>query len=230
MSQGPGSRIVSKFVEGVTAGFNAGTSAWAMANLTPRSGWSITTQGVLQWQGYIDLHGWRPDDMVLYPTAVQCQYGAPFLSTGATATDQGAPMYLQYAVTTDKIDDLDYGTGGVAEPLAGYIGDNSEMDQVVFGCSEVYGPSSDRFFALQRLQKHMYGDAVPIVGPRLYIAIRCALTIPRNAANDANTDGSFFVPPMRFVVAGEVKETNEYELLHLMKRQIDLQQTPDVDV
>ena len=230
MSQLPGSRILSKFVEGVTAFYDHSATTWSMTNVTNRTGWSITAQGVLQWQGYIDLHGYRPDNMVLYPTAVQCQYGAPFLSTGATATDQGGPCYIQYAVTTDKIDDLDYGNAGVSEPLAGYLGDNSEMDQVVFGCSEVYGPSSDRFFALQRLQKHMYGDAVPIVGPRLYIAIRIALTIPRNAANDSNTDGSYFIPPMRFVVAGDARETNEYELLHLMKRQIDLQQTPDVDV
>jgi len=229
MSQSPGPRIISKFVEGVTAGYDSGSSTWAMADITNRSGWSITNTGILQWQGYIDLHGWRPDDMVLYPTAVQCQYGAPFLSYGVNAWDQGGPMYLQYAVTTDKIDDLDVGSAGVAEPLAGYIGDNSEMDQVVFGCSEVYAPTQS-IYALQKVQKHMYGDAVPIVGPRLYISIRCALTIPRNAANTANTNGAFSLPPMRFVIAGEVRETNEFILLHLMKRQIALQQSSDVDL
>jgi hypothetical protein len=35
---------------------------------------------------------------------------------------------------------------------------------------------------------------------------------------------------MRFVIAGEAAEVPEFQLLHLMARQYDLQQTPDVDV
>tara|TARA_Y100000004_G_C8943114_1_gene425000 strand:- start:76 stop:786 length:711 start_codon:yes stop_codon:yes gene_type:complete len=236
MSQSKGPRIVSKYVEGVSATYtNAGDTSqpagtWAITSLTPASEWYIDPTGVLFWQGYIDLSGYRPDDMVLVPTAVQCQYGAPFLSQAAEYFEPGGPMYVQYALTTDKIDDMSFGNAGVAEPLAGYIGDNSEMDQVIYGVSEVYGPASSRFYAAQLLQRHTYGDGPAIVGPRIYVNIRIALTIPRNQANTAYSDGSYNIPPMRFVIAGNATEVPDYQLLHLMKRQVDLQQTPDVDL
>ena len=104
------------------------------------------------------------------------------------------------------------------------------MEQVIYGVSEVYGPAASRFYAAQLLQRHTYGDGPPIVGPRVYIGIRISLTIPRNADNSAYSDGSYNIPPMRFVIAGDAMEVPEYQLLHLMKRQVDLQQTPDVDV
>ena len=235
MSQSKGPRIVSKYVEGVSATYtNAGdpsapAGTWAITTLTNSTGWIIDSTGVLFWQGYIDLSGYRPDDMVLVPTAVQCQYGAPFLSQAATYFEPGGPLYLQYALTTDKIDDISFGVAGISEPLAGYIGDNSEMDQVIYGASEVYGPASSRFYAAQLLQRHTYGDGPAIVGPRIYISIRIALTLPRNQANTQYSDGSYSIPPMRFVIAGDAMEVPEFQLLHLMKRQVDLQQTPDVD-
>ena len=241
MSQDPGPRIISKFVEGVVPVFDAdGTPRYTLSTATNATGWKIAdeTQGILQWQGYIDLHGWRPDDMVLHPTAVQVQYGANWFSR-QTSGAPGGSAYIQYAMTTDKIDDLDFGSAGVAEPLAGFIGDNSEMDQVVYGCSEFWTTTA-RGGGLQRAQKCAYGDAIPIVGPRLYIAIRIQLqpavlgTTETSGSTSTpqygSVDTSWFIPPMRFVVAGDVTEVPQYELLHLMKRQIDLQQTPDVDV
>jgi len=235
MSQSEGPRVISKFVEGVTATYTNGgdptspAGVWAITTLTNATGWNIDPTGVLFWQGYIDITGYRPDDMVLVPTAVQCQYGAPFLTQGAEYYLAGGPLYLQYALTTDKIDDLSFGTAGIAEPLAGFISDNSEMEQVIYGSSEVYGPASSRFYAAQLLQRHTYGDGPPIVGPRIYIAIRIAMTIPRNSDNTQYSDGSVVIPPMRFTIAGEATDVPQFQLLHLMKRQVDLQQTPDVD-
>tara|TARA_Y100001951_G_scaffold101882_1_gene107592 strand:- start:44 stop:484 length:441 start_codon:yes stop_codon:yes gene_type:complete len=145
---------------------------------------------------------------------------------------------MQYAITTDKIDDLDFGNAGVAEPLAGFIGDNSEMDQVVYGCSEFWTTTA-RGGGLTNAQKLVYGDGVPIVGPRLYIAIRVQLqpAVLGTTETSGSTstpqygavDTSWFIPPMRFVIAGNAQEVPEFQLLHLMKRQVDLQQTPDVD-
>jgi hypothetical protein len=230
MSQSEGPRIVSKFVEGLSISYTHSGTAWTINNVTGHTNWVNVGSGVFNWQGYIDLSGYRPDDMVLSPAAVQLQYGGAWLGQGDTQNDQGAPIVMQYAITTDKIDDIAYGAAGIAEPLAGFIGDNSEMDQVVLGGTEVWAPGSNRFFAYGKVQESQYGDGVPIVGPRLYIAIRIALTPPRNAANDTTTDGVFFIPGMRFVIAGNVSSVPEFQLLHLMKRQIDLQQTPDVDV
>jgi hypothetical protein len=230
MSQSGGPRIISKFVEGVVAVFDAdGDPKYSLAASTPHSGWKLadSTNGVLQWQGYIDISGYRPDDMVLSPRAVQVQYGANWFSTGGQNVP-GGNTHIQMCLTTDKIDDIDFGLAGVAEPLAGFIGDNSEMDQVIYGCSEMWGPTAQGVGSAN-YQKMEYGDGVPIVGPRVYLTIRVAFQ-PAYNSSAASIDTSFFIPPMRFVIAGEAAEVPEFQLLHLMARQYDLQQTPDVDV
>lgn len=233
MSQSEGPRIVSKHVAGLVAVFDAdGTPRYTISSATDaaNNGWTIadTTQGVYQWQGYIDLSGYRPDDMVLVPEAVQVQYGANWFSR-QTSGAPGGSAYIQYAMTTDKIDDIDFGAAGVAEPLAGFLSDNSEMDQIVYGCSEFWTQAA-RGGGMLNGQKMEYGDGVPIVGPRLYIAIRIQFQPAVTSATDfTSVDTSWFIPPMRFVIAGSAQEVPQFQLLHLMKRQIDLQQTPDVD-
>ena len=230
MSQSGGPRIISKFVEGAIVVFDAdGDPKYSLSAGTPHSGWKLadSTSGILQWQGYIDLHGYRPDDMVLSPRAVQVQYGANWFSTSGS-NSPGGNTHIQMCLTTDKIDDIDFGVAGVAEPLAGFIGDNSEMAQVIYGCSEMWGPTAQGVGSAN-YQKMEYGDGVPIVGPRVYLTIRVAFQ-PAYNSSAASIDTSFYIPPMRFVIAGEAAEVPEFQLLHLMARQYDLQQTPDVDV
>lgn len=232
MSQESGPRIISKFVEGAYIKYDVdGDPKYTfLDNTTNQSGWVIAdaTQGVIQWRGFIDLSGYRPDNMVLSPAAVQVQYGSNWISSRIGTFAPGGSFYIQYAMTTDKIDDLDFGTTGVSEPLAGFIGDNSEMDQVLYGCAEFWTPVAQGggLYNAQRLE---YGDGVPLVGPRIYIAIRLQLQ-PSSNGNTTTYDTSFGIPPMRFVVAGDATEVPEFQLLHLMKRQYDLQQTPDVDL
>ena len=233
MSQSPGPRIVSKYVEGVTISFDAdGDPKFSIVKsgtgATNASGWVLadSANGILQWRGFIDLSGYRPDGMVLVPRAVDCQWGGAFAS-GAVPANPGGNVYLQYALTTDKIDDIDYGTAMIAEPLAGFIGDNSEMDQVIYAATEVWGPAS-RGFAMVPMQKNVYGDGPAIVGPRIYIAMRMNVA-PAVDSTPASIDTSWTIPPMRFVIAGDATEVPDFQYLHLMKRQIDLQQTPDVD-
>tara|TARA_Y100000361_G_C11148842_1_gene339759 strand:+ start:742 stop:1497 length:756 start_codon:yes stop_codon:yes gene_type:complete len=251
MSQSGGPRIISKFVEGVIAVFDAdGDPKYSLSAGTNHTGWTLAdaTNGIIQWQGYIDLSGYRPDDMVLSPRAVQVQYGANWFSTAGAGTPGGS-THIQMAITTDKIDDIDFGAAGVAEPLAGFIGDNSEMDQVIYGCSELWAPTASGV-GQANMQRMEYGDGVPIVGPRVYLTIRgqflpyyavtrtlvstnnlsANCTFTENTSARTAIDTSFYIPPMRFVIAGEAGEVPEYQLLHLMKRQVDLQQTPDVDV
>lgn len=234
MSQDGGPRIIAKYVEGVRVALDVSadpryTFVGTGSGGTNHTGWTITdtTQGTLTWRGFIDLSGYRPDDMVIVPQAVQVQYGSVWGGNGATAGTAGGPMLIQMAVTTDKIDDLDFGAALAFEPLAGYIGDNTDMSQVVYGCSEAWGPAANTVNYVNQ-QRHVYGDGPPIVGPRIYIAIRVQLGAP--IVSGSVTDGTFFIPAMRFVIAGEATNIPEYQLLHLMARQYDLQQTPDVDV
>ena len=227
MSQSAGPRLVSKYVEGVIVNSDVDASTiYSFSNSTNHTGWTLDGgQGILKWQGYIDLSGYRPDDMVLQPAQVVCQYGGAFISA-AGAASPGGNIYMQYAMTTDKIDDLDYGAAGVAEPLAGFIGDNSEMEQVIYAGTEAWGPASAGL-AMINQQKMIYGDAPPIVGPRIYVAVRAVLQPA--VQSGAYVDTTFSIPPMRFLILGNATEVPEFQLLHLMKRQVDLQQTPDVD-
>jgi hypothetical protein len=234
MSQKPGPRIVAKYVEGIGISFDAdGDPKFAIMTSGLGSmgatGWTLAdaTNGIIQWQGYIDISGYRPDDMVLLPEAVQCQYGGAWYSGQPSVLGAiGGEVNIQYAITTDKIDDLDYGLGGATEPLAGFIGDNSEMDQVIYSVTEGWGPNTVGT-GMHNFQKHVTGDGPPIVGPRIYVAIRANLQPAVTSGSKVDTLWS--IPPMRFVIAGQALEVKEYQLLHLMKRQIDLQQTPDVD-
>jgi len=226
-------RIVSKYVEGLVVNADVSeTPIYNIATQTNASGWSLDrTNGIIQWRGFIDLSGYRiqNSDMVLSPMSVSCQYGGAFLST-AGATDPGGNIFLQYAVTTDKVDDLEFGAGGIAEPLVGFIGDNSEMEQVIYAGTEAWGPAS-RGLAMVNMQKMVFGDAPQIVGPRIYICIRGLLSpaVQTNGGTSTFVDTLFSIPPMRFVIAGMSEEVPDHQLLYLMARQYDLQQTPDVD-
>ena len=242
MTQGEGPRIVSKFVERIQLDYNAASSPKSSINYTRgnATGWEIvdadTDAPILQWQGFIDLSGYRPDNMVLFPQAVECQRGASVYGLALEPAAGGVPAYsipggeffMQYALTTDKVDDIDFGLGSVAEPLVGFISDNSEMDQVIYSVSESWAPPSQGI-GMSLIQKHQAGDGVPIVGPRIYITIRALFTPRINTKDGSYYTTSWLVPPMRFVINGTAAEVPEYQLLHLMKRQIDLQQTPDVD-
>jgi len=254
MSQDAGPRIISKYIERVQLDYavnpsdpgdrassinytNSNATGWVLVNPT-------SDAPILQWQGYIDVSGYRPDDMVLFPQSVQLQRGACMWTIGLEPAAGGNPPYsipggdcfMQYSLTTDKVDDIDYGTGTINEPLVGFLGDNSEMEQVIYSASEQWvcnAASGDSGLRLNQLQEA--GDGVPIVGPRIYITIRA--TFAPKYIGYASASGAvgyknttWLVPPMRFVIAGLAKPVAEYELLHLMKRQIDLQQTPDVDL
>ena len=229
MTQSGGPRIISKYIEGVRAKADVSESTpFTIQDLTNASGWNIDgTNGILYWQGYLDLSGYRPDDMILSPRAVQIQYGNAWGGEGASLGATKPSVISQIAITTDKIDDISFGTAGPFEPLAGFIGDNSEMDQVIYGCTEAWGPAANTVL-FTNLQKLEYGDGVPIVGPRVYITIRIQLVAA--VSSGSATDSFWAIPPMRIVIAGEAAEVPEFQLLHLMARQYDLQQTPDVDV
>ena len=229
MSQKEGSRVLAKYIEGVRVKADVSeTPPFTFQDLTNHSDWNLdSTNGILYWQGFIDITGYRPDDMVLAPSAVQIQYGNAWGGEGATTGANKPSVMFQCAITTDKIDDLQFGTGGPFEPLAGFIGDNSEMEQVIYGCSEAWGPAANTVL-FTNLQKLEYGDGVPIVGPRIYITVRIQLVAA--VSGGAATDSYWAIPPMRIVIAGEAVEIPEYQLVHLMARQYDVQQTPDVDV
>tara|TARA_Y100000401_G_scaffold115122_1_gene118251 strand:+ start:286 stop:1020 length:735 start_codon:yes stop_codon:yes gene_type:complete len=244
MAQGKGPRIIGKLVERVQINWNNSNSPKTTLIVTTGSrhtGWTLvnadTQQPSLQWRGYIDLAGYKPDDLVFVPEVVECQFGAPFFTSavetesGTNFTVPGSDMIMQMALSTDKIDDLDFGTAGFLEPLAGFISDNSEFEQIIYGRSLAMGPNNAGV-GMHTYQDHISGDRIPVVSTRIYIAIRVALypALRDTAGSRALLETNWSIPPMRIVLYGQAAEVEDSQLLMLMKRQVDLQQTPDVDV
>tara|TARA_R100000664_G_scaffold17184_1_gene26085 strand:- start:627 stop:1367 length:741 start_codon:yes stop_codon:yes gene_type:complete len=246
MPQGTGPRIVSKLIERVQLRWNDTLSPKSSLIVTTGSrhtGWTLinadTQQPSIQWTGYIDLAGYKPDDLVLVPEVVECQFGSPFFtsaieSEGSPSVSYAVPggdMVMQIAMSTDKIDDLNFGTGGFLEPLAGFISDNSEFEQIVYNRTLAMGPNQSGV-GMHVYQDHISGDRIPVVTTRIYIAIRVAFQ-PRLrdvAGSRTLLETNWSIPPMRLVIYGQAAEVEDHQLLMLMKRQVDLQQSPDVDV
>ena len=244
MSMSAGPRIVQKLVDRVMIGYVPSNSPkTALSTVSSRhTGWTLnnadTDAPSLQWRGYIDLAGYKPEHMVLVPEVVEVQFGAPFFTSaveteGSPAVNynvSGGELIMQMALSTDKIDDLDYGLGDVTEPLAGFISDNSEFEQIIYGRTIAMGPNNAGV-GMHTYQDHVSGDRIPVVSTRIYIAIRATLR-PRLrdvAGSRALLETNWAIPPMRFVVYGQVAELEDPQYLMLLKRQIDLQQSFDVD-
>tara|TARA_R100000697_G_scaffold123299_2_gene155381 strand:- start:489 stop:1229 length:741 start_codon:yes stop_codon:yes gene_type:complete len=246
MAQGTGPRIVAKLIERVQLNWNPNNSPKSTLTVTTgtrHTGWTLvnadTQQPSIQWRGYIDLAGYKPDDLVFVPEVVETQFGSPFFTAGIETEGDpaqnfnvpGGDMVMQMALSTDKIDDLDFGVAGFLEPLAGFISDNSEFEQIIYGRTLAMGPNNAGV-GMHTYQDHISGDRIPVVSTRIYIAIRVAFS-PRLrdvAGSRTLLETNWSIPPMRIVLYGQAAEVEDSQLLMLMKRQVDLQQTPDVDV
>jgi len=258
MSLDPGPRRISKFIEGVQASY-MGPSAdpkWTLTAFTQRSGWTIEEvaggYGMLKWEGYIDLSGYMglDDQFVIQPEVVQCQYGHQFqcfvinMATGFPMFSNNTKfihpprIIFQKAITVDPIDDIPFGSSVGYEPLAGYIGDNTDMQQVIYGNTEIYTQSATGIATVQ-VQNHPYGDMCPTACPRVYVTIRSVL-IPGwevnpgasgSNANDGTPITSYYtIPPMRILIGGEAYSPPDYQYIHMASRIRELQQSPDVDL
>ena len=217
---------IDKLVAGFRVEYTASSSLFDLKSAPTNDEWELNpSSGDLYWRGYIDLSGYRANEEVFFPTTIQCQYGSIFNGTGATSFAAGGPIYLQYALTTDRLDDLSFGTVPIGEPLGGYFGDNTDMQQIILGSSESFAPANNTLL-YGNIMSYQYGGGIPVVTDRIYIAIRMRLT-PANSGS-AFTDSSFTIPPMRFVLAGETGSVEDHEYIYLMARQYEAQKRIDV--
>lgn len=217
---------IDKLVAGIQVTFNASAGTYAMGTDIDTSEWELdTANGFLYWRGYIDLSGNRVRDQVFFPTNVQCQLGGTFMGSGSSALLEGGHVLVQYALTTDRLDDLAFGSGRAAEPLAGYLGDNTDMQQIIMGSTNTYGPSLNSEL-YSNIACYNFGGGVPVVTDRIYIAIRVMLVPP--VVSSSVTNATWFIPPKRFVLTGESGKVQDHELIYLMARQYEAQKRIDV--
>lgn len=217
---------IDKLIAGLQVTYTAGSNTYAMGTDIDTSEWTLdTSNGHAFWRGYIDLSGLRESEHVFFPSNLQCQYGGAFRGSGSAVTKEGGSVLVQYALTTDRVDDITFGTGRAAEPLAGYIGDNSDFQQIIMGATNTYGPALNSQL-YSNISCHNFGGGVPVVTDRIYIAIRIEFIPAIESGSFA--DSTWFVPPKRFVLNGEVGEVADHELIYLMARQYEAQKRVDV--
>ena len=218
---------IDKLVAGLEVTFDASSATYAIGTNVDTSGWSMpsTSNGFCFWRGYIDLSGNRDNDQIFVPTNIQCQHGGAFLGQGASLGTAGGDVFIQYAMTTDRVDDLDFGTGLAAEPLAGYIGDNTDFQTIVAGATNTYSPAISSVL-YSNVMSNPFGGGIPVVTDRIYICIRVAFQPP--FVSGSATNATWFIPPKRFVLTGEVGEVPEHELIYLMAQQYEAQKRIDV--
>ena len=72
MKSGP--RILSKYVEGIVINYAQSGTAFTIASTSPASGWINKGNGDFNWQGYNNLSGYKPEDMVFIRDTNTRQY------------------------------------------------------------------------------------------------------------------------------------------------------------
>ena len=217
---------IDKLVAGFRVSYTHTSTSYAIESAPNSDEWTINpSTGDLYWRGYIDLSGYRESEQVFFPTTVQAQYGSIFTGTGATSFVAGGPIYSQYALTTDRLDDLFFGTIGIGEPLGGYLGDNTDMQQIILGSTDSFAPANNTLL-YGNIMSYQYGGGVPVVTDRIYIAIRMAFPPANNGS--AFTDSTWIIPPIRFVLGGESGKVDDHEYIYLMARQYEAQKRIDV--
>lgn len=217
---------IDKLVAGLNVTYTASSNSYALGTNVDTSEWEIDpSTGFCFWRGYIDLSGLRTNDEIFVPSQAQCQHGGTFLGQGASAGTVGGGVFVQYALTTDRLDDLFFGAGRAAEPLAGYLGDNTDFQTIIAGATDSYGPAVNSTL-YNNIMSNAYGGAIPVVTDRIYIAIRVAFEPPYVSGSATNAE--WYVPPKRFVMFGEVGEIPDHELIYLMAQQYEAQRRVDV--
>ena len=217
---------IDKLVAGFRASYTHSSTTYAIESSPNSDEWSINpSNGDAYWRGYIDLSGYRESEQVFFPTTVQAQYGSIFSGSGASSFAAGGPVFSQYALSTDRLDDLFFGTIRDGEPLAGYLGDNTDMQQIILGSSDSFAPANNTLL-YGNVMSYQFCGGVPVVTDRIYIAIRMALTPANNGS--AFTDSTWIIPPIRFVLGGESGKVDDHEYIYLMARQYEAQKRIDV--
>ena len=98
---------IDKLVAGLNVTYTASSNSYALGTNVDTSEWEIDpSTGFCFWRGYIDLSGLRTNDEIFVPSQAQCQLGGTFLGQGASAGTVGGGVFVQYALTTDRLDDL----------------------------------------------------------------------------------------------------------------------------
>ena len=219
--------IIDKLVAGLSVQYTASSGLFSIRDTVDSSGWEMpdANAGSCFWRGYIDLAGLRQMDEVFVPTDIDCQLGGGYGGQGASVSAQGGSIFVQYALTTDRLDDLTFGTGGVGESLGGFIGDNTDFQQIIMGATNTYGPAINSIL-YSNIASYAYGNGIPVVTDRIYVAIRLQPIVP--FVSGSATDAVWVIPPKRFMLVGQVGDIPDHEMIYLMAQQYEAQKRIDV--
>ena len=200
----------------------AATLAGGVWSIDSPSGWRQPTPGQNFFinSSYIDLAGMSMEDKTLFfqGAAIQEVYNPSFTPATLGDTVALADIMTQVPLTDGEV--ALFLSGG---NIAGFNGSPLTFDQTVYGRIRLYNIDVDnqasRYPIL--LSDNQLGSLSPTASDRVY----CYRALLVGMA----VDGTFVLPPARYLLRAEAKEEQEYQYLMRLKRSYELQNDPDRD-
>ena len=210
MSLDEGPRILSKIIDNATI----------LGESVSGDEWKFQSSGTYAyWNGYIDLHGYRPDDMTFFPGSVQIQRGGG-LQAAAGYTGFIEELTILHTVPWT----LPTGVGAITSNFPGHLNSNLDAQYVVYYEYRLYyvDPNVADTVIPQLMQANTGGMGAPTATNKLHIT-----RVINTAASGSEL---IAVPSCNVVIGGMVTEEPELTYMHRLARSFELYQGTDVDV
>lgn len=181
--------------------------------------WDFESSGTYAyWKGYIDLHGYRPDDMTFFPGSVQIQRG------GGMQAGQYTGFVEELTVLHTVPWTLPTGVGWISTDFPGHLESTLSSQYVVYYEYRIYyvDPSAADTVIPKLVQSNSGGMGSPTATNKLHVT---------RIINTAASGSEFIsVPSCNVVVGGMVTEEPELTYMHRLARSFELYQGTDVDL
>jgi hypothetical protein len=182
--------------------------------------WNYESSGsYAYWEGYIDLHGYRPDDMTFFPGSVQIQRGGG-MQAAAAYTGFIEELTILHTVPWT----LPAGVGWIGDEFPGHLESTLSSQYVVYYEYRLYyvDPNVADTVIPKLMQSNTGGMGSPTATNKLHIT--------RVINTSASGSEIVTIPSVNVVVGGMVTEEPEITYMHRLARSFELYQGTDVDV
>lgn len=184
---------------------------------TSGTGWETLANQVSVARAFIDLAGYRREDMTLFLQSARVQDGMPFYAGTPPVPQEGFCIDL---ITTERVSDNEILTV-LNAPLTnarqfGYFASTIAQQDIAYGMHRQFGMSTGLLTPVAVVvSSQSFGTCSSTAGTRLYIT-----RIVFNATNSSTLS----VPQSNWVVAGVVAKEPELEYLMRLARSYGTQE------
>jgi len=183
-------------------------------DVTSGTGWATLTNGVSVARTFIDLAGYRREDLTLFIQSARVQDGMPFYATGVP---EGFCIDL---ITTERIDDTEIITVLNAPATNarqfGYFASTIAQQDIAYGNHRQFGMSTGVLTPVSVVvSSQTFGTCSSTAGTRLYLT---------RIVFNATANSTMSVPQSNWLVAGIVAKEPELEYIMRLARSYGTQE------